>query len=259
MNKRLLLQKSLCVILLAVIFFSQAAAEEESVKYPGNAIGYFYSATYYDGQGNYDKALILYDLSIKENQNFLDPRFFKAQLFLRQEKLADALKEYEDIKAMPQQDIITAELAEFNVDLEITKLKQKIQEKLKTENPQPKKKKFWEKILAVKIGGNKKGTQEAPRGELISKEQTVLTALAAYVSDTKVKIYKGEKDGLKIGDELVLVEKNHKVGKAKLTEVKLFYSSGELLEFEPSKEYKEGDKLAGGYFIFTPPAEQNTP
>lgn len=254
-----ILKKLLPVLLVTVIFTLQAAAQEELKKYPGDALGYFYSATYYDGKGNYDKALILYDLSIKENQNFVDPRFFKAQLFLRQEKLFSALKEYEDIKAMPQQDIITAELAEFNVDSEIAKLKQKIQEKLKAENPQPKKKKFWEKILAVKIGGKKKGAQEAPRGELIFKKQTVLTAVAAYVSDTKVKIYKGEKDGLKIGDELVLVEKNHKVGKAKLTEVKLFYSSGELLEFEPSKEYKEGDKLAGGYFIFTPPAEQNTP
>lgn len=255
-----LLKKWVPVLLITAFLATRAAAQDEVKKYPGDAMGYFYAATYYDGQGDYSRAMTLYDLSIKENPNLIDPRFFKAQVYLRQEKLDDALKEYEGIKAISNMEAITAELTEINIDAEIAKIKQKIQEKLKSENKKPKKKKFWEKMTAFKMPGKKKETsEEEPRGELIPKGQVILPAVVSYASDTKVKIYKGEKDGLKIGDELVLVEKNHKVGKTKLTEVKSFFSSGELLEFEPSKAYKEGDALAEGYFRAEAPAEQSAP
>lgn len=253
------LQKLFFAVFIFLFLLSHASAQDEAKKFPGDALGYFYSGMYFDGKANYDKAMTLYDLSIKENPKLVDPRFYKSQVYLRLEKFDDALNELNTIKAMPEQETITAELTELNVDSEISKVKQKIQEKLKAKNPPQKKKKFWEKLFAFKLGEKKKEAVEEPRGKLMPKGQDVFPAVVVYISDTKVKIYKGEKDNFKAGDELILVEKEHIVGKAKLTEVKAFYSLGELLNFEPSRQYKEGDTLAGGFYIPAPTAEQQTP
>lgn len=243
-----------------LLLLRTAYAQEQPKKYPGDALGYLFGAQYYETQNNLEKAHALYDLAMAENPKLLDPRFFKALLYKREDRLEDTLKTLEAIKAMPEMEWITAELSELNIDAEIAKVKKEIQDKQNTLNPKPqKKKKLWDKLFSLDFGGEKKEKEEKPAGKTITKEQKTVPAVAHYVSDARVKIFKGDKDGLKAGDELVLVEGQHIVGKAKLIEVKSFYSVAELLDFEPLKTYAEGDVLSTQYFIVTAPVEQKEP
>lgn len=260
---RKMMMKKTCVLAAAMtlLLLTAGSAQEESKKYPGDAMGYLYGAQYYESQNNFEKAHALYDLCATENPKLVDPRFFKSQLFIRQDKLEDALKVLEGMKTMTEMEWVTAEFQDLNVDAAITATKKKIQEKLKAENPvPPKKKKWWDKLSSFDFSGEKKGSkEEKPAGKSVTKEQKTVPAVTHYLNDTRVKVFKGEKDGLKTGDELILVDGQHIVGKAKLIEVKSFHSTAELLDFEPVKTYAEGDVLASKYYLLTAPAEQKEP
>ncbi len=258
-----MMKKKICVLAaaLTLLLLTVGSAQEESKKYPGDAMGYFYGAQYYESQNNFEKAHALYDLCVTENPKLVDPRYFKALLLKREDRLEDMLKTLQDIKVMPEMEWVTAELSELNIDAEIAKAKKEIQDKQNALNPKPpKKKKMWDKLFSLDFSGEKKGNkEEKPAGKSVTKEQKTVPAVTHYLNDTRVKVFKGEKDGLKTGDELILVDGQHIVGKAKLIEVKSFHSTAELLDFEPIKTYAEGDVLASKYYMLTAPAEQKEP
>lgn len=206
----------LCLLILLSLVEGAAANEKLNVQ------GYFWGAQYFAKAKDEDKAISLYKKALELDPNFVDARYFLAKIYIKQERLGEALTQLSMLSPLNYKDeAITAELKGINLEKEIERLKKRMKEK--------------EKELSK-----------------VARQEGLKTfSSPVYFTEGEIKIFRGEVDGIKLGSKILVKKKGKTAGKLEITKVSKFSSRGKIIELSSQISLKEGEKL-GDQIIILP-------
>lgn len=206
----------LCLLILLSLVGGAAANEKLNIQ------GYFWGAQYFAKAKDEDKAISLYKKALELDPNFVDARYFLAKVYVKQDRLGEALTQLNMLSPLNYKDeAITAELRGINLEKEIEGLKKRMKEK--------------EKELS----------------KAVRQEELKSFSSPVYFEEGEIKVFRGEVDGIKLGNKILIKKEGKTVGKLEITKVSKFSSQGKIIELSPQISLKEGEKL-GDQIIILP-------